>query len=202
MSQSAVGGKKLPEQSAIARRCLIALGSNQNFDDIGPADLLFGAFQALEARGFVIRKRSRFFQTPAFPAGAGPDFVNAAAELETKLDAYGVLEQLHAVEADLGRERVARWGARTLDLDLIAMGSLVLPDAKTYHYWCQLPLEAQKATAPTQLILPHPRLAERAFVLVPLNDVAPGWCHPVTGDSVQQMYEALSEEQKNEVVAL
>lgn len=98
--------------------------------------------------------------------------------------------------------RVHRWGARTLDLDLIAVGGKVLPDAQTHKYWRDMPLDQQKTKTPNTLILPHPRLAERAFVLVPMLEVAPDWCHPVTGASVRQMSDALPDALRREVVAL
>jgi len=63
-----------------------------------------------------------------------------------------------------------------------------------------LPLDVQKTATPAQLILPHPRLAERAFVLVPLMDVAPDWVHPVTARSVRQMHDALPQAARAEVV--
>ncbi len=179
---------------------LVALGSNQTFDGLGPSGVLDAAVEAIKAAGFVIRARSRNYGTPAFPAGSGPDFVNAVIAIEAASDAAAVLAQLHVVEAQMGRERRQRWGARTLDLDLIAMGAVVLPDAQTHQYWRELPLEVQKTAAPTELILPHPRLAERAFVLVPLMDVAPDWVHPVTGRTVRQMHDALSEAARAEVV--
>jgi len=182
--------------------CLIALGSNLEHESARSADLVEEALSRLSQRGFVIRARSRFFRTPAYPAGAGPDFVNAAAVLETSLSAVLVLAELHAVEAGMGRKRVVRWGARTLDLDLIGMGATVLPDAKTHQYWREMPLEMQKTVTPDELILPHPRLAERAFVLVPMMDVAPDWCHPVTGLTIRAMHDALSDAQRLEVVAL
>ena len=77
-----------------------------------------------------------------------------------------------------------------------------MPDLKTYEYWRDLPLEVQKTAVPPELVLPHPRLKERAFVLVPLLDVAPDWCHPVSGESVREMHDALSEAARAEVVAL
>ncbi|MCX7566765.1 2-amino-4-hydroxy-6-hydroxymethyldihydropteridine diphosphokinase [Sulfitobacter sp. F26169L] len=194
-------GKKSVVPPIAFYTCLIALGSNLDFEDDVPSIVLDRALAKLEARGFVIRKRSRNFTTPAFPAGAGPDFVNAAVMAETAFDADEVLAHLHAVEAEMGRARAVRWGARTVDLDLIAVDAQVLPDAQTHQYWRQLPLEVQKTTAPTQLILPHPRLAERAFVLVPLLDVAPQWQHPVTGMTVQQMHDALPAQQRAEIVA-
>ena len=150
----------------------------------------------------MIRGISSFYATPAFPAGSGPEFVNAALKLETDLAPGALLDALHALEARYGRDRAERWGPRSLDLDLIAYGDLVLPDAETHAKWVDLPLEEQMRAAPDRLILPHPRLAERAFVLVPLNDVAPDWCHPITGATVRQMVEDLPEALVSEVVKL
>ena len=202
MNDVVVKGKN-SANSLISRNVgIIALGSNMNFECAEPLDVVEGALAALEVRGFVIRARSRYFNTPAFPAGSGPDFVNAVAVFEAPFDAAGALVQMHEVEAGFGRARALRWGARTLDLDLIAMGDSVFPDAQMHQYWRDLPLEAQKTQTPQELVLPHPRLAERAFVLVPLLDVAPDWRHPVTGASVRQMHDALSEVSRKEVVAL
>ncbi|WP_299025331.1 2-amino-4-hydroxy-6-hydroxymethyldihydropteridine diphosphokinase [uncultured Sulfitobacter sp.] len=183
-------------------QCLLALGSNLEFGESGSAEVLDQAFDMLGEAGFVIRARSRYFNTPAFPAGSGPDFVNAAAVVEADMTAAQVLAGLHAVEAQMGRLRVQRWGARTLDLDLIAMGQTVLPDPQTHQYWRELPLEAQQIEIPSELVLPHPRLAERAFVLVPLLEVAPDWAHPITGDTVRAMHDALPQGLRDEVVAL
>lgn len=181
---------------------LIALGSNLNFGASGPSVVLDDALVALQERGFVIRDCSRYFSTPAFPAGAGPDFVNAAAVVEYRGAPGRVLEQLHAVEAAAGREREVRWGARTLDLDLLAAGAQVLPDIETYQYWRDLTLEVQQTAVPDVLVVPHPRLAERAFVLVPLSEVAPEWCHPVSGKTVRQMCDALSSDARAVIVPL
>ncbi len=150
----------------------------------------------------MIRKISAFYSTPAFPKGSGPDFVNAAFAMETDLDAMGVLKLLHEVEADCGRERVKRWGQRTLDLDLIGQGDRVLPDHDTVQHWMDLPLEDQTKQAPEQLLLPHPRVQDRAFVLVPLMDVAPDWIHPLTGRTVREMLDALPTEDRNSVKPL
>lgn len=202
MSQELVAGKVSDVSPSACAQVIIALGSNVGFGGAGPSVVLDGALEALIDEGFVIRACSRYYRTPAFPAGAGPDFVNAAAVTESTLSAGEVLSRLHAVEARMGRQREVRWGARTLDLDLVAMGQQVLPDAKTHEYWRDLPLELQKTKVPPELIVPHPRLAERAFVLVPLMDVAPDWCHPVTGCSVRDMCGALSAQARAEVVAL
>ncbi len=150
----------------------------------------------------MIRAQSRFFQTPCFPAGAGPDFVNAALWLEWDGDAQELLRLMHGIESDIGRVRSERWAARPVDLDLLAFDDLVRPDAETFARWRDMPLGDQMRHAPPEMILPHPRMQDRAFVLVPLADVAPDWRHPVSGETVTEMLEALDAHDVAEVVAL
>jgi 2-amino-4-hydroxy-6-hydroxymethyldihydropteridine diphosphokinase len=181
---------------------LIALGGNLPSTMGGPADTLRAALSALGQAGAGVLAVSRFYQTPCFPAGAGPDYVNAAARIACDASAAQMLALLHDVEAQFGRERVQRWGRRTLDLDLIAAGDQVLPDRQVHAEWRDLPSDQQTLRAPDRLILPHPRVQDRAFVLIPLADVAPDWCHPVLGLTVRQMVDALPPEARKEVVAL
>ena len=165
---------------------LVALGSNATSSAGGSRETVQAALDRLRESWPDIMV-SGLYRTPCFPAGAGPDFVNAACAFACDLDADALLEQLHALEAAFGRERVQRWGQRTLDLDLIALGGSVVPDRATHDIWRELPLEEQARTAPPQLILPHPRVQDRPFVLVPLADIAPDWHHPVLGLSVRRM---------------
>ncbi len=149
------------------------------------------ALTVMADRGLVIRATSRLFSTPCFPPGAGPDYVNAAALVETDKSPEAVLDLLHQVEAEFGRARQQRWGMRTLDLDLVCWDDRVVPDAEMFDHWLNLPPDDQRQAAPDRLILPHPRLQDRAFVLVPMADVAPEWRHPVLGLTVTEMIERL-----------
>jgi len=186
------------------KQLLVAFGTNQSFEGISPDAMIDAALREIAVVLDADIRPSGLFRTPCFPAGAGPDYVNAAAlvTLRQARRPDQVLADLHAVEARFGRVRQTRWGARTLDIDLLAMGDLVLPDAQTHQHWRDLPVDAQQRQTPDRLILPHPRLQDRAFVLVPLADVAAGWRHPILGRSVEEMLEALPVADRAEVVRL
>jgi len=145
------------------QRAAIALGSN-----LGDSQAtLEGALAALqEAPGIEVVSRSRWYRSA--PVGpAQPDYLNGCALLEVNLSPEAVLEQLHATEHRYGRVRLERWGARTLDLDLILYGTQQRESDK--------------------LLLPHPRFRERAFVLLPLAEIAPHWIDPLTGRTVADL---------------
>ncbi len=117
-----------------------------------------GALQALDGvPGTRLLRASRLYRTPAWGKTDQPAFVNAAAVLETTLDARTLLDQMLQIERDWGRDRASdgsdRWGARTLDLDLLLYGPSVIDEPG--------------------LRVPHPHLHERAFALVPLVEIAP-----------------------------
>ena len=183
--------------------CLIALGANLPSAAGGSAATLRAALARLnEGAAVRVEAVSRLFRSPAVPAGAGPDFVNAAAILRTALSPGALLAHLHGMEAALGRTRDRRWEPRVLDIDLLACGAMVLPDRETLARWIDLPEPRRMAETPETLILPHPRLQERAFVLVPLNDIAPGWVHPLLKKSVAEMLAALDPREVAAVVPL
>ncbi|MCY4302516.1 MAG: 2-amino-4-hydroxy-6-hydroxymethyldihydropteridine diphosphokinase [Aestuariivita sp.] len=173
---------------------LVALGANLSEPDGAPESNLVRALQELVTQGIELRSVSRFFRTPCVPKGAGPSYINAAIVIGARETPDKVLGKLHQTEAVMGRQRHERWGNRTLDLDLIAAGSSIWPDRHTYLLWRELTLEEQRVRAPQQLVLPHPRMENRAFVLIPLLDIAPEWRHPLSGKTVRDMVDDLPED--------
>lgn len=181
---------------------LIAMGSNMGGHRDSPLSQIRAAIEALQKRAGDVHACSRLYATPAYPEGSGPDFVNAAVVLRTGLAPRDLLQVLHEIEANAGRVRAVRWGPRVLDLDLLAYADVIIPDSMTLRYWMGLDADAQQRLQPPELILPHPRLHERAFVLVPLQDIAPDWVHPLTGQSVAQMLADLPEAARASVTPL
>lgn len=181
---------------------LIALGSNLNSSFGSPKETLHIAITLLSQCGFKLVAVSSFYKTPAFPPNSGPEFVNAAAIFQGKFSSQEILVHLHKVEADAGRVRTRRWGQRVLDLDLLFHGDRVLPNQAFFEKWHDLSLEEQTRLTPDRLILPHPRLQDRAFVLIPLAEIAPDWVHPVLNKTVTELRDALPDAARREIVVI
>lgn len=152
---------------------LVAVGANLPAPDgAAPLATCRAAVEALRGLpGLRLLAVSRWYGTRPVPASDQPDYVNGMVALDGSADPAWLLAALHGIEASGGRARGAINAPRTLDLDLIAMGALV-----------------RDAPDP---ILPHPRAHQRAFVLWPLNDVAPAWRHPRLGLCAAEILQAL-----------
>lgn len=150
---------------------LIALGSNSNGPWGTPREAVSEALRRLDGDGLRLKNASRLLVTAPFGVTDQPDFVNAVAEVETGLPPADLLAHLHAIERQAGRERLLKWGPRTLDLDLLDHDGLV------------------NLSPPP--VLPHPGIAERIFVLAPIAEIAPHWRHPETGLTAAEMLEKL-----------
>ena len=149
----------------------LALGSNLPSRFGAPADNLREAIRRLGDLGEV-KAVSSFRTTQPVGYLDQPDFVNAAALLETPLGPLELLRELLALEHAMGRDRTAAApakGPRIIDLDLLLYADLVLADP--------------------ELILPHPAMHQRRFVLEPLAEIAPGWVHPVSRLTVRELME-------------
>lgn len=173
---------------------LIAFGSNLRGVHGKPKAEIESAFAILPDFGIKLLKTSRLYRTPAVSPHEQPDFVNAVAAVDTELDAEGLLAQLHEVENLFGRVRTIRWGERVLDLDLLDFRGAYIPATGKRG--------ADAGTGKLPLALPHPAIRERAFVLLPLRDVAPEWRHPVTGEPVNDLIAALPPESFGGIEAL
>jgi 2-amino-4-hydroxy-6-hydroxymethyldihydropteridine diphosphokinase len=147
--------------------CAIALGSN-----VGDSrKILQQALTALHQNCYIdVIAQSSLYKTVAI-GPPQPDILNACSLLKTSLSAQDLLNELLAVEQQFGRVRRERWGPRTLDLDLLLYGQSIIIEPFLH--------------------VPHPRLRQRAFVLIPLAEIAPNWRDPVTGQSICSLCQAV-----------
>ena len=169
----------------------VGLGANGSYNREGNAQRLIAAAARLRRRFGRGLRLSTLWAGPAWPPGSGPDYVNAVAVLPRLRPPETVLAALHSIEAAAGRMRGRRWAARTLDLDLLAVGPRIRPDRATVKAWIALAAEAQAVAEPGRLILPHPRMQDRGFVLLPLCELAPHWRHPVLRRTVRGLRSGL-----------
>jgi len=153
---------------------LIAIGSNVPGPWGSPEETVRQAIARLGEAPLELVVASTPVRTSPFGVTDQPDFVNAVVAVETALAPAELMQHLHGIELEAERRRTLRWGPRTLDLDLIDYDGLVGEFAlQGGHHG--------------GLVVPHPGVAERDFVLAPIAEIAPDWRHPVTGDTAAAM---------------
>jgi 2-amino-4-hydroxy-6-hydroxymethyldihydropteridine diphosphokinase len=151
---------------------LVALGSNISGPWGTPEQTVAHALDVLNGGGLKLVGASRLMITAPFGKPNQPNFVNAVALIETHLPPLALLQKLHGIEKQAGRRRALRWGPRTLDLDIIDYDGLV-----------------RRGRA--NLVLPHPGIAARIFVLKPIAELAVKWRHPLNHNSAAGMLRRL-----------
>lgn len=157
----------------------IGLGGNLTCPTFGPPRATCGAaLQIMEQRGIRITARSRWYESAPVPVSDQPWYVNGVVQVETALDPENLVRDVLEIESELGRRRTVANAPRTIDLDVIAHGSNVIVGDEKHH-----------------VSIPHPRMQSRAFVLLPMAEIAPAWRHPVSCLTLSEMIGALPDDQ-------
>jgi 2-amino-4-hydroxy-6-hydroxymethyldihydropteridine diphosphokinase len=159
--------------NTVFKHCAIALGSNLG----DRSQILDQALDKLDHHAQIkVVKVSHWYCSKAItidPSISQPDYLNGCAILATSLNPFDLLAVMLKIESQLGRVRRNRWDARTLDLDLL--------------------LYDQQVISNLDLIIPHPRMIDRAFVMIPLAEIAPNWMHPIANCSILELANQLTD---------
>jgi len=157
----------------------IGLGGNLTCPTFGPPRATCGAaLQIMEQRRIRITARSRWYESAPVPVSDQPWYVNAVVCVDTALDADALVHEVLEIETELGRRRTVANAPRTIDLDVIAYGDTVIEGDARHH-----------------VTIPHPRMQGRAFVLLPMAEIAPDWRHPLSGAALDELIAALPTDQ-------
>ena len=159
---------------------LIGLGANVAGPWGKPGQTLQKVLEIFGQEPLRLIKASSLITTKPFGVTNQPDFVNGVAQITTQLKPEKLMAHLHEIELSADRRRTVRWGPRTLDLDLLDYNGLVMEG------------KGRASGHQTPLLLPHPGIAERTFVLQPILEIAPDWQHPVLGLSAREMLTKLT----------
>jgi 2-amino-4-hydroxy-6-hydroxymethyldihydropteridine diphosphokinase len=171
------------ESAASPPIILVGLGANLPSPAYGaPKTTLTAVLERFDAVGLHVAARSRWYESEPVPKSAQPNFVNAVARVETSLTPAALMALLKRIEKEFGRTKGERNAARCVDLDLIAYGDTV-------------------TSGETVPLLPHPRMHERAFVLLPLREIVPRWYHPLLGVAIDELIDRLPPDQAARPVA-
>lgn len=157
------------EVSRKRHRAFLGLGSNMGDSEA----FLNTAIQRIQDEHTTLLQASSLYRTKAWGRTEQPDFLNQVVEVQTSYEAMELLRKLQNIELELGRERKIHWGPRTVDIDI-----LFFDDIKSYT---------------KELILPHPYVEERDFVLEPMNEIAPHFIHPILNKPIRKLWKELQE---------
>jgi len=159
---------------------LVAIGANYPGPWGAPSETIHRALHELDGQGISLLSVSRLYETAAVGRAGQPPYVNAVVVIETTMPPEALLRRLKEIERGAGRRGGSPWGPRTLDLD-------ILDYKRRIQNW-QGPAPRFARAGRRPLVLPHPWIEKRPFVLRPLLDVAPDWRHPVTKVAASELW--------------
>ena len=165
----------------------IALGANINSSFGSPFETLKICIEKLETLNIKVNKISHWYESIAFPDPLDPPFINCCLNILTNYKPLELLDCFKKIEEDFGRKDEKRWKSRVCDIDILSQEQQISPNLSTFNFWYKMKLEKQKIKKPNKLIIPHPRIQDRDFVLIPLFDVAENWVHPVFKKNIKSM---------------
>lgn len=171
---------EVPPQLVATAQTLVGLGSNCPGPWGTPAETIARALREVERAGVTVEAVSALYETAAVGRAGQPPYVNAAALIDTALPPEALLRLLKRIEREAGRRGGSPWGPRTLDVDILDY------KGRVKHWRGRRPRFARAGLRP--LVLPHPWIERRPFVLGPLLDIAPDWRHPVTKMSARALW--------------
>ena len=158
------------------------IGSNLNSKYGSRFDNISIAINLLVNSKIKVRKISNFYETPSYPNYSDPKFINLCIKLESNLKASELLNEIKKIEKKLGRIRIRKNEPRTCDIDIIDFnGEIIKSD---------------------ELIVPHPRLHLRNFVIYPLKEIEPNWFHPIFNKNIDSFFQELDKNSHNEITRL
>lgn len=161
---------------------IVALGANLPSSYGTPAQTLYAALKAMAAKDIWPVQISRVWKTAPVPFVEGqPWYHNAVAAVETSKSAHDLLKTLLTIEGEFCRVRTVKNAPRLLDLDLIAYDDQIIGEEP-------------------DIIVPHPRMDSRAFVLLPMSDIVDEWAHPQTGQTLEDLIALIPDDQKAEAL--
>lgn len=176
---------------------IIALGANLNGSFGSPIKTLKMCIKKLQENDVIIEKKSSWYQSKAFPNPLDPPFVNRCLKVLTLLKPLDFLDLISNIETELGRKRKKRWESRVCDIDILSNNQKILPNLDKFNYWYKMELYNQIVIKPKELIIPHPRIQDRDFVLIPFCEIEENWIHPVFDKKIKLL---LKEFKKNNYI--
>jgi 2-amino-4-hydroxy-6-hydroxymethyldihydropteridine diphosphokinase len=173
-------------------KILVAFGANYPGPWGDPTQTIMQALRDMDLTGIAVEAVSSLYETAAVGRARQPSYVNAVALIDTNLPPEALLRRLKEIERASGRRGGRPWGPRTLDIDLLDYKGLI-------KHWRGGRSDFARASS-RPLVLPHPLMHERPFVLKPLLDIAPGWRHPVLKRSTRDLWRGAANWEKGGIV--